>query len=904
MQQNWRSALSNHIIEKYIQNQQEEWYDFKLSASGLLNITIVSDRFADVPLSDRRKQIRELLRESGAPTSTGFLSLYTMSEADTLALSKPSIKQERKVDNWSDLANEAMNPSEYPQAQRRKPRIPRTVTFYSFKGGVGRTTALIHVAWILAMRGRKVVAVDLDLEAPGLSALPNLTPIPEHGIVDYFYERSYIPKGVEPSISIVDIFGEVRIPNAPGRLFIVPAGSLNLNYITKLDDLRASAVTEHGEDLWSVFFREITEQLQPDIILVDSRTGINEWGAFSLLRAADQAVVFLYPNEQNKRGIDLLLEALSDRVSLQLVFSPVPFGDAGAERVREYWQALQTRLDAVPSQPNSQIDEEIQEVDTQPEMAEPITIHYLTELALASSYPVLSHLSNYMNIANVVDEDTTAVSLEQILSDRDRRRKIIESLKFPAVNAADLGPDQNLRNLFQRTADFDRFLDDTTSLIRGRKGTGKTALYELLLKHEDVARELSYKRLDRVSCLSGHGRFRSRPTREEFQLINQSIKQNGGSWEAFWRSYLLLRMHLENRLQQFLKGNRGDKFNQLRSILNKIPRGVDGWQIEHTKVLAEMAKNAELNLLAKDALDDINRQLQKSGQVLWFLYDDLDEDLLEKDNLRKGALTGLFQLVQASDARRLTSIRFKVFLREDIWSRLVFDNKSHLNGRDVILQWNRTDFLRLAVRQAQQSEEFRDLVDRFAPVENIDQADEALIDRALQLLWGTRRERNAKSKYVSRWVYDRLTDSSGTTFPRSLNILLKEAKNYELTSDQATNRLDRPERTDRLLLAKSLNEGLFEASKQRCAEVREEYPELGPFFDALASLEVLASEQKLREVWQETAQSVSPTFRGFIEFLLGIGLIGLAELQEKEQGYRFAEIYTYGFNMYRGRRKY
>jgi hypothetical protein len=286
-------------------------------------------------------------------------------------------------------------------------------------------------------------------------------------------------------------------------------------------------------------------------------------------------------------------------------------------------------------------------------------------------------LSSYMNIANVVDEDTTAVSLEQILSDRDRRRKIIESLKFPAVNAADLGPDQNLRNLFQRTPDFDRFLDDTTSLIRGRKGTGKTALYELLLKHED-----------------------------------------------------------------------------------------------------------------------------------------------------------------------------------------------------------------------------KDLVDRFAPVENIDLADEALVDRALQLLWGARREPNSKSKYVSRWVYDRLTDSSGTTFPRSLNILLKEAKNYELTSDQTTNR------TDRLLLAKSLNEGLFEASNQRCQEVREEYPELSPFFNALAGLEVLASEQKLREVWQETAQGISPTFRDFIELLLSIGLIGPAELQRKEQGYRFAEIYTYGFNMYRGRRKY
>ncbi len=72
----------------------------------------------------------------------------------------------------------------------------------------------------------------------------------------------------------------------------------------------------------------------------------------------------------------------------------------------------------------------------------------------------------------------------------------------------------------------------------------------------------------------------------------------------------------------------------------------------------------------------------------------------------------------------LKSIGFKIFLREDIWTKLVFDNKSHFNGRDIILQWTRKDFLKLALRQALQSTEFNDLVSRLSPVGNIDQADE------------------------------------------------------------------------------------------------------------------------------------------------------------------------------------
>ena len=42
------------------------------------------------------------------------------------------------------------------------------ITFYSYKGGTGRTMALANVAWILASNGKRVLAVNWDLESPGL----------------------------------------------------------------------------------------------------------------------------------------------------------------------------------------------------------------------------------------------------------------------------------------------------------------------------------------------------------------------------------------------------------------------------------------------------------------------------------------------------------------------------------------------------------------------------------------------------------------------------------------------------------------------------------------------------------------------------------------------------------------
>ena len=44
----------------------------------------------------------------------------------------------------------------------------KIVTFYSYKGGTGRTMALANVGWILASTGLKVLVIDWDLDSPGL----------------------------------------------------------------------------------------------------------------------------------------------------------------------------------------------------------------------------------------------------------------------------------------------------------------------------------------------------------------------------------------------------------------------------------------------------------------------------------------------------------------------------------------------------------------------------------------------------------------------------------------------------------------------------------------------------------------------------------------------------------------
>lgn len=288
-----------------------------------------------------------------------------------------------------------------------------------------------------------------------------------------------------------------------------------------------------------------------------------------------------------------------------------------------------------------------------------------------------------------------------------------------------------------------------------------------------------------------------------------------------------------------------------------------------------------------------------SNQKLCFVYDDLDEDFKGQGDLRKRALVGLFQLVQFCDARQFNALRFKIFLRQDIWNELNFDNKSHFNGRHLSLEWKLIDFLRLAYRQSTDSEIFKLAVNQKFPIADPDQANENQLQEALSILWGEKRRRGSKAKYVDRWVYEHLTDASGTTFPRSLSVLLTAAKEQELSYKNQPS-VQFP--GDRLLRSRSLEVGLEEASSQRCDEIREEYPELSTFFDTLKDFPALATSDQLEELWQSNVRDLFPTFSSFVDHLREIGLLQWRKkTAKKDEHYRFADIYIYGFGMsYKG----
>ena len=68
----------------------------------------------------------------------------------------------------------------------RPERSAKRYTLYSVKGGVGRSTTSVVLAWQLGQRGERVLVVDLDLESPGLSsAILDEQMLPRFGVTDH-----------------------------------------------------------------------------------------------------------------------------------------------------------------------------------------------------------------------------------------------------------------------------------------------------------------------------------------------------------------------------------------------------------------------------------------------------------------------------------------------------------------------------------------------------------------------------------------------------------------------------------------------------------------------------------------------------------------------------------------------
>ena len=196
----------------------------------------------------------------------------------------------------------------------------RTVTFYSYKGGTGRTLLLANVAMLAARLGYKVVAVDLDLEAPGLGyKLFETAPQESHGVVRWLHQRVSTRKAPAVAPLLLDV--PVEDPFRPGGwLRLLPAGrGPSIEYFAALQELALDQHLASGEaaDAFLDLQDAIETAVEPDLLLLDARTGVATSNLATTRVLADDVVALTLDTPEQLEGTRAVLRSLAPLTSLR-----------------------------------------------------------------------------------------------------------------------------------------------------------------------------------------------------------------------------------------------------------------------------------------------------------------------------------------------------------------------------------------------------------------------------------------------------------------------------------------------------------------------------------------------------------------------------------------------------------
>jgi MinD-like ATPase involved in chromosome partitioning or flagellar assembly len=172
----------------------------------------------------------------------------------------------------------------------------KTISFFSYKGGVGRTLTAANFAVYLSKLGLNVAIMDFDLDAPGVdSKFPDfILPSGQFGLIDYilrFQRDGSDPGPVSELVCKVPIVS----PGQKYSLNLIPAGDyLGADYSAKLNELNWSVIFSESRDgvaFFQVFLDRIRNEIAPDVLVVDSRTGFSEIGGLCTQQLADETVI-------------------------------------------------------------------------------------------------------------------------------------------------------------------------------------------------------------------------------------------------------------------------------------------------------------------------------------------------------------------------------------------------------------------------------------------------------------------------------------------------------------------------------------------------------------------------------------------------------------------------------------
>jgi hypothetical protein len=450
------------------------------------------------------------------------------------------------------------------------------------------------------------------------------------------------------------------------------------------------------------------------------------------------------------------------------------------------------------------------------------------------------------------------------------KRGILREITFGARVAEEEASE--LSGYFVETDQWLRMFRGDIDIVYGAKGSGKSAIFALLLSREDAL-------FDRGILLAGVEDARGAPV---FSQLISDPPTSEVQFRALWKLYLLSLIGKQfreyrvtgdlasNVIQELEKAGLLEEGSSLRKMLNSsfryvrsligaqsvdagieidpltgMPRGITG-RITFREPSADDRQNHGL-VSIDEVFERADEALDQADLQVWLVLDRLDVAFAESDELEANALRALFRVYMG--LHRLNRISLKIFLRSDIWGRITeggFREASHVT-RELTIDWNPESLLHLIIRRLLRNEavSHRFGLEAHGPVDEWHQ--HHVFDTIFPKRSPSRGRRPRRGSTTFEWVLSMVSDGSGAAAPRELIHLFNAAREAQIRRLETGH----PEPADELLFDLSaFTEALGEVSRARLQQtVYAEHPRYRRWIEKLAREQVEHTSRSLASIW-------------------------------------------------------
>ncbi|WP_182874368.1 KGGVGR-motif variant AAA ATPase [Microbispora sp. H10670] len=705
----------------------------------------------------------------------------------------------------------------------------RIAALHSFKGGVGRTLHGVALAEAIARRGERVLLVDADLEAPGITWM-----FTAHGRrVDFAYEDflSLLHSSDDGRPDDAVTLGSAYLPNQTiDNVIVMPTRRAPQDIAPPRIQPTDLLTPERSIYYLTESLGQLAHRLDARAVLIDLRAGGSELSAPVLLDPRVQRIFVTTISDQALIGTVRTIQELGrrapsrpeDPASAAVItqFHPQGHGELAVRAAAMLRDVISRTLEPGGQESDDRV------VDGDVTLEPILSVFQDGLLALPSSWEAVVDLVRRQRL------DHTVAPLADELSRSEEPAFLPQA--GPPVSP--FGPDEHLAALRGRLGDFARRLayaetaDDTAFLpteslrnlltshrtepplcvVAGAKGSGKTfTQIQMCFRRtwRDYAADVGVPGVSLQALLAPV--FISKNLKDDaYQRIRAIQCDACVSSAAEPASQLELRDLIDRALRSQLSDSEWRRV-WLTCMARAV--GIDAEPADVERKLADFAH----------------------GDSRIFLIDGL-EDLLQ-DFARSEAQRQALRVLMVDCLDWLRSLRGRplglvIFVRRDLVQAAVRQNYNQFLARysEYELKWNPAEALRLALWVAQRSGSLPRLSS-----EEVSKATDKDLSRRLTPVWGEKmgspRSREARS---DGWFLAALSDFNGQIQAR--DIVIFTAESADISKDDIR-------WSDRLLTPSAMRNALVRCSREKIAAIGAESPQVG---ELLNRLDGLGTEKK------------------------------------------------------------